>query len=334
MFRNTSPSRRQVLAGGAAAIGAGLIGAPALAQAPKALKFAHEAPQTAIKGQTAIKFAELVAQHGNGALKVDVFPGAQLVPTTEEIRAAVRGQVDVIAPFTSYFASLDPVWDIFYEPLMLPSADAAMTAFGGDLGQRVLKTLDTRGMNGMAIWFDGPVYIFTNTEALTGPDSLKGKKIRVFPCQPLESWLKKVGAIPVSMPATEVYLALQQGALDGVVSTPTYAAPARWYEVLKSQTRVLMGFGGYGVAIGKRSWDGLSAEQKSIVERAMKDATVWNHEQAKSNLAASEKILASNGMKLNDPQPDLLAAWAREAEKVYEEQNPQLRELISTFRKA
>jgi C4-dicarboxylate-binding protein DctP len=321
----------------AAFLGLGLLLgalAPSDVQAQaKVLKFAHEAPETAIKGQTAKKFAELIGQYSNGTMRVDVFPGGQLVPTTEEIRATVRGQVDVIAPFTNYFSSLDPSWDIFYQPMMLKSTDEAISAFGGDLGQNVLKKLDGRGLKGFAIWFDGPVYIFANVPSLEGKDSLRGKKIRVFPSQPLESWLKKVGAIPVSMPATEVYLSLQQGAIDGVISTPTYAAPARWYEVLKSMTRALMGFGGYGVAISSRTWDGLTPEQRNVVERAMREATAWNREQALANIAANEKILAEKGMRLADVDPATQAAWMQEAAKVHSEQNAEMQALIKSIRK-
>ena len=45
------------------------------------LRFAHEAPETAIKGQTADRFAELVSEYSDGTIQVDVYPGGQLVPT-------------------------------------------------------------------------------------------------------------------------------------------------------------------------------------------------------------------------------------------------------------
>ena len=71
------------------------------------LRFAHEAPETAIKGQTANKLAELVKEYTDGAVEVQVFPGAQLVPTVDELRAVSRGQVDIVAPYTSYFSAID-----------------------------------------------------------------------------------------------------------------------------------------------------------------------------------------------------------------------------------
>ena len=296
------------------------------------LKFAHEAPETAMKGQTAKKFADFVEKHSNGSIKVDVFPGGQLVPTKEEIRAAVRGQIDIIAPITTYYSAIDTSWDIFYQPMLFESVEQSMDAFAGPVGETVLSKLEKRGLIGLGIWHDGPVYLFMKSAPVKSADGLKGKKIRVFPSRPLESFLAKVGSSPVSMPATEVYLALQQGVVDGVLTTPTYAAPAKWYEVLKGMTRSMMGVGGYGVAISKRTWDKLDDNQRSIINKSMQDAIQWNHGAALANIKTSEKTLMDNGVEIIDLSPDVDKAWSDLAKGVYEEQDATVKELVSKLK--
>ena len=298
------------------------------------LKFAHEAPSTAIKGRSAEKLAELVDKYSNGTVKINVFPGGQLVPTTEEIRAAVRGQIDIIAPYTSYYSAIDAAWDIFYQPMLFKSPEQAIKVFSGPIGLDLLGKLDQRGLKGLSIWHDGPVYVFTKGAPALTPESLKGQKMRVAPSKPLEAMLGKVGATSISMPATEVYLALQQGVANGVVSTPTYAAPARWGEVLTSVTRSLWGVGGYALTINKGTWARLDTSQQEALMRAVKDTEKWNQEQTLENIRASEAALVTGGMKIYDLTPEQRQVWIDLAKDVWASGSDDVKKLISEVQKS
>lgn len=300
----------------------------AYAQEAVVLKFAHEAPETAIKGRTAKFFAEKVDEYSDGSLKVEVFPGASLIPTKDEVRAVIRGQVDMIAPQTSYYVPFNPGWDVFYQPLLFNSAEEGMGMLAGDLGRDLLSELESIGLKGMGIWHDGPGYLFLKDEPVTDPDNLEGHRIRLFPSAPLEAGIRASGAVPVSMPAPDVYLSLQQGLIDGVVTAVTYAAPARWYEVLKAGTRMTMFVGGYGVVINQDRWNGLSDEHKDILQRAMKDAEQWNYDLAEQNIQDAEQTLTENGVELVDLSDEELAAWRELMAPVYEEQPAEVRKLI------
>ncbi|WP_046866754.1 TRAP transporter substrate-binding protein [Microvirga massiliensis] len=309
---------------------AALIGFGGGAQsADVVLKLAHEAPATAIKGRSADKLAELVEKYSNGTVKINVFPGGQLVPTTEEIRAAVRGQVDIIAPYTSYYSAIDAAWDIFYQPFLFKSPEQAIEVFGGPIGQTLLGKLDQRGLKGLSIWHDGPVYAFTKGEPALTPDALKGQKVRVAPSKPIEMMLQNIGATSITMPATEVYLALQQGVVNGVITTPTYTAPARWGEVLTTMTRALWGVGGYGVAMNKRSWERMDAAQQEAFMRAVKEVEKWNQEQTLDNIRASEAALASGGMKILDLTTDQRQVWTDIAKNVWAASTDEVKKMIT-----
>jgi len=304
------------------------LSAAAVAQEPVVLKFSHEAPETAIKGKTALVFAEKVKEFSKGTMRVDVFPGAQLIPTKDEVRSAIRGQVDIIAPQTSYYVPLDPSWDVFYQPLLFDSAKAGMDALQGDLGRELLGNLERIGLHGLGIWHDGPGYLFTTGEPATLPKDLEGKKIRLFPSAPLEEGVRLAGGIPVSMPGPDVYLSLQQGMIDGVITAVTYAAPSKWYEVLKGMTRMTMFIGGYGVTINKARWNKLSDEHKDVLKRAMAAAEEWNYERSAQNIADAEKTLGDNGVKLEDLSSEDLKKWREIVAPVYEKQPEEVRSLV------
>ena len=308
-----------VIANGAANVGA----------ADLTLKFSHEVPDTAIKGRTAIKFAEAVKKNSGGSIEIAIYPGGQLVAPKEEIRAAVRGQIDIIAPLINYYSSINPDWDIFYEPLLFDSVETAVQAIEGKLGDRLVDSLSNSGLVGLGFYVDGPFYVFTTDTKIVNPADLAGKKIRIPPSAPLESMLNKMGAHPIGMPASEVYLALQQGVIDGVVTTPTYAAPVKWSEVLHNMTTVIMAMGGYGAAISDVRWKKLSDEQKNIIKTSMDEAVAWNHQVALENISNSVATLASEGVEVTNLSADELKPWQDLAAQVYEEQSPEMQALIA-----
>lgn len=304
----------------------------ASAQAVTTLKFSHEAPESAIKGRSARMFADLVAQYTNGTVKVEVFPGGQLIPTNEELRAAIRGQVDIVAPYSSYYSALDSGWDVFYQPMLFKSVEAGMNAYNGPVGAELLKRLESKGLRGLAMWHDGPVYAFTTGNPADAPEAFKGLKVRVAASKPQEALLTKVGATTISMPATEVYLALQQGVASGVITTPTYAAPARWGEVLKTMVRASWGMGGYGMAMNQRSWTKLNPQQQEGFMRAVRETETWNRNQSVQNIQESEAALTKAGLKLSDPTPAQREAWEALAKPVWDAQSAETKRLTALLK--
>lgn len=302
-------------------------------QEPVVLKLSHEAPEAAIKGRTAKLFAEKVNEYSNGTLRIEVFPGASLIPTKDEVRAVIRGQVDIIAPQTSYYVPFNVGWDVFYQPLLFNSAKEGMDTLSGEIGRELLDTLDNVGLKGMGAWHDGPGYLFATGTPITKPNQLQGRKIRVFPSAPLEDGVRTAGGIPVSMPGPDVYLALQQGLVEGVISAVTFVAPQRWYEVLKGATRMTMFVGGYGVAINKARWDKLSPEHQEVLQRAMKDTEKWNYDISVENIAAAEKTLVDNSVSLVDLTAEELAEWRKVMEPVYAKQPKEVKALIERIQK-
>ncbi len=292
------------------------------------LKFSHEAPATSIKGRTAQVFADKVKELSNGDLEVNIYPGAQLIATKDEVRAVIRGEVDFIAPQTNYYQPFEPGWDAFYQPLIFDSPEAGMQALQGDIGRNLLKKMEPKGMQGMGIWHDGPGYLFVTEKPILEPGDTKGRKIRVFPSAPLEEAVRRADGIPVSMPAPDVYTSLQQNLLDGVITAVTYAADAQWYEVLKGATKMTMFIGGYAVTMNKPRWDSLSDENKKIIMEAMQYAEDWNYNESKSTIKAAEDKLAENGVEIITITPEALKDWREILTPIYEKQPEEVRAII------
>ena len=84
-------------------------------------------------------------------------------------------------------------------------------------------------------------------------------------------------------------MSLQQGLIEGVVSAITFAAPSRWYEVVKGGTRMTLFVGGYGVVVNDRRWESLSEEHRKVLEEAMRLTEKWNYDHTVENIARSPR---------------------------------------------
>ncbi|RAI01910.1 ABC transporter substrate-binding protein [Acuticoccus sediminis] len=312
----------------AAAVTAAVWVLPASAQ-EVVLKLAHEAPETTIKGQTATRLAELVSEYTNGEVEVQVFPGAQLVPTVEELRAVSRGQVDLVAPYTSYFSAIDEAWNVFYMPTLFASPEQAVEVFAGPVGRSILERVENSGLVGLSIWHDGPVYLFSKDREVKTPADMAGLKTRVAPSAPLEALIEGASATPVALPAPEVYLALQQGVADSVATTPTYAGPSRWNEVLTNGTKVIWGWGGYGLVMNQRSLAKLSDSQREGFMRAVEEAAAWNQEKALENVKHWEDELGANGITWYTPTDEEFTAWQSAGAAIWDEQPQMIKDYIT-----
>ena len=83
-----------------------------LAQVPvwaaDTIRVSYETTDTHLKARTVAIFKKELESTSGGKLSVETYPGASLIPSKQEVSAAIRGQVEAIVPFISYYESITP----------------------------------------------------------------------------------------------------------------------------------------------------------------------------------------------------------------------------------
>src|SRR4030088_3803291 len=152
------------------------------------------------------------------------------------------------------------------------------------------------------------------------PEDYKGLKFRIQSSKVLEAQFRLLGAIPQSMAFSEVYQALQTGVVDGQENTWSNIYTQKMHEVQKFATVTNHGYIGYVVGTHKKFWDGLPADIRSQLEKAMKEATAYgNGQSAKENDDALEAIKKSGKTEIVTLTPDQDAAMRKAMEPVYQD---------------
>src|SRR3979409_1408756 len=305
----------------AAAIAAfALIGPAAMADGPIVIKFSHVVASDTPKGKAADKFKELAEKYTDGKVKVEVYPNSTLYKDKEELEALQLGAVQMLAPSNSKFGPIGvKEFEVFDLPYILPDLTTLRKVTDGPLGVRLLKLLDSKGMSGLAYWDNGFKEMTANKKLLT-PADYKGVKFRIQSSKVLEAQFRALGSIPQVMAFGEVYQALQTGVVDGQENTWSNIYTQKMNEVQKFATVTNHGYIGYVVVANKNFWDGLPADIRTELDKAMQEATAFgNGQSAKENEDALEQIKKSGKTEIISLTPEQDAAMRKAMAPVYKD---------------
>jgi C4-dicarboxylate-binding protein DctP len=310
--------RKLILA--VASIAALAVAGPASAQAPIVIKFSHVVASDTPKGKAADKFKELAEKYTNGKVKVEVYPNSTLYKDKEELEALQLGAVQMLAPSNSKFGPIGiKEFEVFDLPYILPDLKTLRKVTDGPLGGRLLKLLDSKGMTGLAYWDNGFKQMSANKK-LIAPADYKGLKFRIQSSKVLEAQFRTLGAIPQVMAFSEVYQALQTGVVDGQENTWSNIYTQKMHEVQKYITTTNHGYIGYVVVVNKKFWDGLPADIRDELSKAMNEATEFgNGQSARENDDALEAIKKTGKSEIVTLTPEQDEAMRKAMMPVYKE---------------
>jgi C4-dicarboxylate-binding protein DctP len=304
----------------AASVAALVLAGPASAQSPIVIKFSHVVTSNTPKGAAAEKFKELAEKYTDGKVKVEIYPNSTLYKDKEELEALQLGAVQMLAPSNSKFGPIGVrEFEVFDLPYILPDLATLRKVTDGPLGAKLLKLLEPKGMTGLAYWDNG-FKVMTANKKLIAPADYKGLKFRIQSSKVLEAQFRSLGSIPQVMAFGEVYQALQTGVVDGQENTASNIYTQKMHEVQKYLTITNHGYIGYVVVVNKKFWDGLPADIRSQLEKAMKEATAFgNGQSVKENDDALAEIKKAGKTEIITLTPEQDAAMRKAMDPVYKD---------------
>jgi C4-dicarboxylate-binding protein DctP len=314
------------------AIAALALTGPALTQSPIVIKFSHVVAPDTPKGKGSLKFKELAEKYTNGKVVVEVYPNSQLYKDNEELQALQLGAVQMLAPSLAKFGPLGvKEFEVFDLPFILPNKAALRKVTDGPLGKKLMGLLEPKGIKGLAYWDNG-FKVMSANKPLYMPADFRGLKMRI---QSSEAQMRALGAIPQVMAFSEVYQALATGVVDGTENPPSNEYTQKMHEVQKYTMLSDHGYTGYAAIANKKFWDGLPADIRASLEKAMAEATKFANDIAQSeNDEALAEIKKSGKSQVIALTPEQKAAWRKALEPVYTEMASRVgKDVLAEFEK-
>jgi C4-dicarboxylate-binding protein DctP len=253
----------------------------AVAADPIIIKFSHVVANDTPKGKAADKFKQLAEKYTDGRVKVELYPNSQLYKDREEMEALQRGAVQMLAPSVSKFGPLGVrEFELFDLPYLIPDAETVDRVTDGDIGKGLFAKLEPKGLKGLAYWDNG-FKQFSANRPLRKPADFRGVKMRIQSSKVLEAMMRELGALPQVMAFSEVYSALQQKVVDGTENPLSNLYTQRMHEVQSHLTISNHGVIVYAVITNRKFWEGLPADVRTQLEKAMAEATRYERDIAK-----------------------------------------------------
>lgn len=284
----------------AAAAVIAVLAPAAHAQAVK-LTLGHGAAVGNPRHEASVKFAELVKAKSGGRIEVHVAPSAQLGDDAAMVTALRTGALDMSANSQGAVANAVPEYGAFGMPFLFPSTAAAFKLLDGPLGKELADASAAKGMVLLGTWDNGIRQITNSKRPITKVEDLKGLKLRVPPDATLVDIVKSLGAEAQQIKFAELYVALQQGVVDGQENPLVNIHASKLYEVQKHLALTNHQFQMTPFLMSKRTWDRLSEADRKAVQDAAAEATAF---QRKLSHEADEKVLAdlkAKGMQVTTP---------------------------------
>jgi C4-dicarboxylate-binding protein DctP len=326
---------RSIVIAVAAVIGAAAI-VPAQAAEPIVIKFSHVVSEATPKGKGALKFKELAEKYTGNKVKVEVYPNSTLYKDKEEMEALQLGAVHLLAPSLSKFGPLGvKEFEAFDLPYMFDGYAALRKVTDGPVGHGLLKKLETKGVLGLAFWDNG-FKVMSANKPIKNPNDFKGLKLRIQSSNVLDAQMRALGGIPQKMAFSEVYQALQTGVVDGTENPPSNLYTQKMHEVQKHVTVSDHGYLGYALITNAKFWNGLPADIRTQLDKAVVDSTKYANEIAKQeNDDALDAVRKSGKSQIYTLSADDKKAWQKALVPVHKEMEARVgAEIIADIYKA
>ena len=296
---------------------AGLLCAAGVqAQAVK-LTLGHGAAVGNPRHEAALRFAEVAKARSGGRIEVQVAPSAQLGDDAAMVTALRTGALDLSANSQGAVANAVPEYAAFGMPFLFASPAAAFKLLDGPLGRELADRSTEKGLVLLGTWDNGIRHVTNGKRPITKVDDMKGLKMRVPPDATLVDIMKSLGAESQQIKFAELYVALQQGVVDGQENPLVNFHASKLYEVQKHLALTSHQFQMTPFLMSKRSWDRLSEADRKAVQEAAAEATAL---QRKLSQEADDKLLAdlkARGVQVTTPDrapfaratADVTAKW-------------------------
>jgi len=236
-----------------------------------------------------------------------LYAGGALGKAPEHYDIVAKGLSDM-GYFTATFTpGRFPLTDVLSLAAWVEGKDIA-TDIGNAMYKRILhkefqgvKMIELNGCIQAFLWTKKPVRTLDDT---------KGMKIRT-PGGHQTNYIKSIGAEPVFMPLGDVYMAMETGTVDGLVTCPPLVLAFKLHEVAKHGVVATFGCVSEGVIMNEASWKKIPDDLKPVVEDIC-------HNPFHTSGGLTRDVYKVMMKEITDKKVELYNLPGQEAEKWYE----------------
>lgn len=250
-----------------------------------------------------------------GQFDMEIHLNGTLFKQGTEPAAMQRGNLEMAMISAQDIAKQIPEWSIFTAGYLIRDPKHQAKVFNGEIGTEMFKLVeDKMGIKVLTVGYLGTRQLdLRGDKEIRTPADLAGVKLRM---PSSDTWLflgKALGANPLPVAFTEIYTALQSGAIDGQDNPLPTDKAAKFYEVTKQVVLTNHLVDGIFLSLAGPVWNKLDAKQKAAVMQAAKAAIAYNDENRIKEEAELVEFFRQQGLKVYSPDVDAFRAHVQKA---------------------
>ncbi|MEX0281802.1 MAG: TRAP transporter substrate-binding protein DctP [Arenibacterium sp.] len=283
----------------------------------------HAFPEFLVYTKTFLAMVDDINERGKGIVQIEVRGGPEAIGMFQQPAAVRDGVVDMVHTPGSFYGANVPEIDAMVASRVTPM-EARANGGAALMDQAHQERFNVRHLG----WIDGGIkfHIYMNSEPKFRDDGildLTGVKLRDNPIY--NAFFTALNATTASMPATEVYSALEKGVVDSAAWTEIGIPQLKWNEFLTHRVDPTFYNTDIGVIFNVDAWNDLSPESQELIQSVVIEWEEKSYNDRQADVTADAKILADGGMKFVSHSPEAGeayrtladdAAWARMKERM------------------
>jgi TRAP-type C4-dicarboxylate transport system substrate-binding protein len=228
-----------------------------------------------------------------------------------------------------------PAIKVFGLPYLWRSQDSRWKTLQGEIGQILLKNMETAKLYGLCFYEAGARSFYNNRREIRTVADLQGLLIGVEKNPVLIDLVTSLGAIAIPMPITEVYDGITKGVIDGAEHDWLHYETRGHYEVAKYYTldrhlhaiEILIAS---KIALDQK----LTPEQLALIQQAARDTELYEINQWNAREDTAIQVVTSAGNVITDLTPEAYAGFVTAAQPLYRKYSGEHKLLIDAIFKA
>ncbi|WP_265518659.1 TRAP transporter substrate-binding protein DctP [Nitratireductor luteus] len=308
-----SITRRALLATAAFSVAGSMLAGAAMAQDKVVIRMSTPATATDQRsvaleeafGPAVAEFAEYQPNYN-----------ATMFKQGTELEAIARGNLEMSITSAQELATIFPEFSIFTAGYLHRDAEHQVKVFNADFMEPMKKKVeDELGVKLLSVVYLGRRHVNLKPEKkINTPADLAGVQLRMPGTDAWQFLGSALGADPVPLAFTEVYTALQTGAIDGQDNPLPTVKDSKFYEVTSQIVLTSHLVDLNYIAFSKELWDSLTPEQQEAVQKGADAAADLGRQR---QLELEDELVAfmrEQGLEVYEPD---LEAFRTHVQKAY-----------------
>ena len=252
-----------------------------------------------------IPMLEELREQSNGRISYTLLDSAMLGSGPEHYDIVAKGISDMGYGTLTWLPGSFPLTDVLSLPAAIKSKETA-TDIGNAMLERILspeflavKVLEVNGCVDSCLWTRRPVHSRADVAGLRirSPGGMQTRCI------------ESLGAQAIFMPMSQVYAAMENGSIDGVVTCPPMYLSFGLYKAASYGTLATFGCVDEGLFMNLDSWNKTPGDLKAIITRVCSNPYMATGAMSEQSYSRMMRDIEDRGVELYVLPPEEAEMW-------------------------